>query len=86
MGVAVDGLCHPAQACRGTNGVRSPVLPHHLYDRRPAGGAEAVAGTAEAGRSPRPGAVPQQRNAAAAGRRTYTIGSSASLRWVGRNH
>ena len=23
MGVAVDGLCHPAQACRGTNGVRS---------------------------------------------------------------
>ena len=26
------------------------------------------------------------RNAAAAGRRTYTIGSSASLRWVGRNH
>ena len=27
MGVAVDGLCHPAQAFRGTNGVRSPVLP-----------------------------------------------------------
>lgn len=27
-----------------------------------------------------------EKNAAAAGRRTYTIGSSASLRWVGRNH
>jgi len=24
MGMAVDGLCHPAQAFRGTNGVRSP--------------------------------------------------------------
>ena len=24
MGVAIDGLCHPAQAFRGTNGVRSP--------------------------------------------------------------
>ena len=33
MGVAVDGLCHPAQACRGTNDVRSPVLPQqgHLF-------------------------------------------------------
>ena len=29
------------------------LLPHHLYDRRPAGGTEAVAGTAEAGRNPR---------------------------------
>ena len=28
------------------------VLPHHLYDRCPAGGTEAVAGTAETGRSP----------------------------------
>lgn len=36
----------------------------------PAGGAEAVAGTAEKGRSPRPGAVPQQRDAAAAPQRS----------------
>ena len=46
------------------------VLPHHLYDRRPAGGAEAVAGTAEKGRSSRPGAIPQQRDAAAAPQRS----------------
>ena len=46
------------------------LLPHHLHDRRPAGGAEAVAGTAEKGRSPRPGAVPQQRDAAAAPQRS----------------
>ena len=46
------------------------VLPHHLHDRRPAGGTEAVAGTAEKGRSPRPGAVPQQRDAAAATQRS----------------
>ena len=46
------------------------VLPHHLYDRCPAGGTEAVAGTAEKGRSPRPGAVPQQRDAAAAAQRS----------------
>ena len=45
-------------------------LPHHLYDRRPAGGTEAVAGTAETGRSPRPGAIPQQRDAAAAAERS----------------
>lgn len=70
MGMAVDGLCHPAQACRGTHGVRSPVLPHHFYDRCPAGGAEAVAGTAETGRNPRPGAIPQQRDAAAAAQRS----------------
>ena len=31
MGVAVDGLCHPAQACKGTNGVRSPVLPQQRF-------------------------------------------------------
>ena len=31
MGVAIDGLCHPAQACRGTNGVRSPVLPQQRF-------------------------------------------------------
>ena len=35
-----------------------------------AGRAEAVAGTAEAGRNPRPGAVPQQRDAAAAAQRS----------------
>ena len=46
------------------------VLPHHLNDRRPAGGTEAVAGTAEKGRSPRPGALPQQRDAAAATQRS----------------
>ena len=46
------------------------LLPHHLYDRCPAGGTEAVAGTAEAGRSPRPGAVPQQRDAATAPQRS----------------
>lgn len=37
---------------------------------RPAGGTEAVAGTAEKGRSPRSGAVPQQRDAAAAPQRS----------------
>lgn len=37
---------------------------------RPAGGTEAVAGTAEARRSPRPGAVPQQRDAAASAQRS----------------
>jgi len=31
MGVAVDGLCHPVQAFRGTNGVRSPVLPQQRF-------------------------------------------------------
>ena len=31
MGVAIDALCHPAQACRGTNGVRSPVLPQQRF-------------------------------------------------------
>ena len=46
------------------------VLPQHLYDRRPAGGTKAVAGTAEKGRSPRPGAVPQQRDAAATAQRS----------------
>lgn len=37
MGVAVDGLCHPAQACRGTNGVRSPVLPQQSFSLSGAG-------------------------------------------------
>ena len=37
MGVAVDGLCHPAQACRGTNGVRSPVLPQQRFSLSGAG-------------------------------------------------
>ena len=46
------------------------VLPQHLYDRRPAGETKAVAGTAEKGRSPRPGAVPQQRDAAATAQRS----------------
>ena len=38
--------------------------------RRPAGGAEAVAGTLEKGRSPRPGAIPQQWDAAASPQRS----------------
>ena len=37
MGVAVDGLCHPAQACKGTNGVRSPVLPQQRFSLSGAG-------------------------------------------------
>ena len=37
MGVAIDGLCHPAQACRGTNGVRSPVLPQQRFSYKAQG-------------------------------------------------
>lgn len=37
MGVAVDGLCPPAQACRGTNGVRSPVLPQQRFSYKAQG-------------------------------------------------
>ena len=31
MGMAANGLCPPAQACRGINGVRSPVLPQQRF-------------------------------------------------------
>ena len=32
MGMAANGFCPPpAQACRGTNGVRSPVLPQQSF-------------------------------------------------------
>jgi len=37
MCVAVDDLCHPAQACKGTNGVRSPVLPQQRFSYKAQG-------------------------------------------------
>ena len=51
-GRAVNGLRPPSAGLRRNQWCSFSVLPHHLHDHRPAGGAETVAGTLETGRSP----------------------------------